>query len=211
MLLLHLLLFVTLLFSLTARIAFRYCCCCCCQQRMQQISRRNARTARKSFERRRRSNSNSSRQRRQQRREQLSKWHICCGSDCGCRCLWLCHCRRQLEGSFRQAALALALVSSSYRCDCCVWRVPRTMLDYRVSRDIANSISCRFFWFCVFILYLILFDLFTCCCLFFAHFSLALGTHLFEALCVCVTTSVIGGVTAGEGEGRRASGARRWR
>lgn len=78
------------------------------------------------------------------------------------------------------------------------------MLDYRVSRDIAISISCRFFWFCVFILYLIY--LFVVA-IFFAHFSLALGTHLFEALCVCITTSVIGGAPRAEGVGRVAPGA----
>lgn len=102
-----------------------------------------------------------------------------------------------------QAVLALALVSSSYRCDCCVWRVPRTMLDYRVSRDIAISISCRFFWFCVFILYLIY--LFVVA--FFLHTFHLRWARTFLKHCVCVTTSVIGGAPRAEGVGRVAPGA----
>lgn len=86
-------------------------------------------------------------------------------------------------------------------------RVARTMLDYRVSRDVAISISCRF-WFC-FAFFIFLFDLFIFCCSFFAHFSLArwARTFLKHCVCVCVTTSVI--APRARGEGRRASGARR--
>lgn len=160
MLLLLLLLFVTLLFSFTARIAFRYCCCCCSQQRMQQISRRNARTARKSFERRRRSS--SSRQRRQQRREQLSKWHICCGSDCGCLC------RRQLEGSFRlRLHLHLSHQVTVATVACGVYQELCWITGYRVTLQFQFLVdfSGFAFLFCIWFIYLLLpffCTLFTC-------------------------------------------------
>lgn len=202
LLLLLLLLFVTLLFSLTARIAFRYCCCCCWQRRMQQISRRNARTARKSFERRRRSNSSSSsRQRRQQGREQLSKWHICCGSHCGCLC------RRQLQISFRlrlhlHLHLSLQVTVATVACgknyaglQGIAWRCNFNFLSILV-------LVLRFYFSIWFIYLLLLFfrTLFTC----------TLGTHLFEALCVCVCVSRRVWSHRGrgaKGEGRVAPGA----
>lgn len=84
--------------------------------------------------------------------------------------------------------------ASGCACNCtCLFKLPlrllrvaRTMLDYRVSRDVAISISCRF-WFCVFLFFCLIYLSFVA--LFFAHFSLARWARTFLKHCVCVCVS----------------------
>lgn len=151
----------------------------------------------------------SSRQRRQQRREQLSKWHICCGSDCDCLCLCLCHCRRQLEGSLRlllhlhlslQVTVAIVVVVAVAGVTCCVYQELWWITGYRVTLQFQFLVD--FFGFA----FLFLFDLFIFCCSFFAHFSLARWARTFLKHCVC-HDECDRRRTEGVGEGRVAPGA----
>lgn len=97
----------------------------------------------------------------------------------------------------RKLRAALALVSSSYRCDCCVWQELCWITGYRV------TLQFQFwFWFCVF--YIFVWFIYLLLLFFRTLFTCTLGTHLFEALCVCHDEC-----DRTEGEGRRAKGE--WR
>lgn len=102
----------------------------------------------------------------------------------------------------RKLQAALALVSSSYRCDCCVWQELCWITGYRVTLQFQFLVDFGFAFF------IFLFDLFIFCCSFFAHFSLARWARTFLKHCVCVCVCH-DECDRTEGEGRRAKGE--WR